>query len=390
MTAFSNVGHVLTNTARNANQTTENYTCIAAPLNGPYLYKLDNSTGNKNIEYNVSSNTWNANPSTDGNHDPSNFLDAASNGSSIITPTNANNVLHIGYGTTNTVWMASFSVVYTSGPTVDSYNRATTTAVTKTFAKARIKYKFDDGVTVDDNTVTVTGGYNTFNVPSEIFCPRTRTTFTDYLLDLAKFNSVKLNTTRNGETYSTHFFGGTLPDVLDSTYQFVSLQAQAPFVSNNEWFINYKTYGFHIQNDSYDEIITGGSHNPAHSVLIRYNITTNTWVSNLGIVSFVNYPQFDYKILTVSCVSPSSTEQWLGFSNLSFTTTNLLKFVVENETNASSDSTPPQSEVEVAPTTTTSNGGGKRRRYPIISTNLFDRQKSIFSIGLTHKDETLF
>ena len=39
---------------------------------------------------------------------------------------------------------------------------------------------------------------------------------------------------------------------------------------------------------------------------------------------------------------------------------------------------------------TTSDGGGKRRRYPIISTNLFDRQKSIFSIGLTHKDETLF
>jgi hypothetical protein len=38
---------------------------------------------------------------------------------------------------------------------------------------------------------------------------------------------------------------------------------------------------------------------------------------------------------------------------------------------------------------TTSNGEGKRR-YPIISTNLFDRQKSIFSIGKTHKDETLF
>lgn len=39
---------------------------------------------------------------------------------------------------------------------------------------------------------------------------------------------------------------------------------------------------------------------------------------------------------------------------------------------------------------TTTNGGGKRRRYPIISTNLFDRQRSIFSIGNTHKDETLF
>lgn len=42
-----------------------------------------------------------------------------------------------------------------------------------------------------------------------------------------------------------------------------------------------------------------------------------------------------------------------------------------------------------APVTTTSNGEGKRR-YPIISTNLFDRQRSIYSIGNTHKDETLF
>lgn len=50
----------------------------------------------------------------------------------------------------------------------------------------------------------------------------------------------------------------------------------------------------------------------------------------------------------------------------------------------------PEGDGYVAPVSTTSNGGGKRRRYPIISTNLFDRQKSIYSIGLTHKDDTLF
>jgi hypothetical protein len=50
----------------------------------------------------------------------------------------------------------------------------------------------------------------------------------------------------------------------------------------------------------------------------------------------------------------------------------------------------PEGDGYVAPVTTTSNGGGKRRRYPIISTNLFDRQRSIYSIGNTHKDETLF
>tara|TARA_B100000482_G_scaffold154266_1_gene116108 strand:+ start:523 stop:1707 length:1185 start_codon:yes stop_codon:yes gene_type:complete len=39
----------------------------------------------------------------------------------------------------------------------------------------------------------------------------------------------------------------------------------------------------------------------------------------------------------------------------------------------------------IAPSTT-SNGGGKPDRYPIIMTNLFNRNRSIYSIGMTHKD----
>jgi len=35
---------------------------------------------------------------------------------------------------------------------------------------------------------------------------------------------------------------------------------------------------------------------------------------------------------------------------------------------------------------TTSNGGGKPDRYPLIMTNLFNRNRSIYSIGMTHKD----
>lgn len=42
------------------------------------------------------------------------------------------------------------------------------------------------------------------------------------------------------------------------------------------------------------------------------------------------------------------------------------------------------------PIVETTSNGGRKRRYPIISTNLFDRQRSIYSIGNTHKDETLF
>jgi hypothetical protein len=38
------------------------------------------------------------------------------------------------------------------------------------------------------------------------------------------------------------------------------------------------------------------------------------------------------------------------------------------------------------PVVTTSNGGGKPDRYPLIMTNLFNRNRSIYSIGMTHKD----
>ena len=36
--------------------------------------------------------------------------------------------------------------------------------------------------------------------------------------------------------------------------------------------------------------------------------------------------------------------------------------------------------------TTTSNGNGYPDRYPLIMTNLFNRNRSLYSIGMTHKD----
>jgi hypothetical protein len=38
------------------------------------------------------------------------------------------------------------------------------------------------------------------------------------------------------------------------------------------------------------------------------------------------------------------------------------------------------------PVSTPSNGGGKPDRYPLIMTNLFNRNRSLYSIGMTHKD----
>ena len=240
---------------------------------------------------------------------------------------------------------------------------------------------------IDTDPTTVNGGYQTLNVPSAIYCPRDRANYVGALADRTLFENLKQNYTRNGITYNSYIFGGCIPNVLDNIYRYVELQAGTPFQFNStgDWYVNYTTHAYRISDGQIVELITGFSHNPAHSVLLRYNITTNAWIGVLA--NITETPHITLKTLKLQSVSPNSTQQWNGFSNLSNTTVDLLRFTVEIDTNVGSISTPPQSEVEAA--TTTSNGG-RKRRYPIISTNLFDRQRSIYSIGNTHKDETLF
>ncbi|WP_445780376.1 hypothetical protein, partial [Shewanella sp.] len=282
---------------------------------------------------------------------------------------------------------------YNSGPTPDQYGRLPSTAVSKTVNLGRISYRVSipgENVIIDTNPTPIVGGYTTFNFPSAIFCPKPRTTFAEAEADRLLFENNKEDYNRNGITYGPYIFGGCLPDVLDNIYTYVELRASTPFQdSNGDWYINYTTHAYKTSVGNVVEIITGFNHNPAHSVLLRYNITTNSWVGDLANIDeaiFTNAGSYQYtnKKLTLQSVSPSSTRQWNGFSNLSNTTVNLIEFFVDVDTNIGSSSTPTQSEVEVA--TTKSNGGGKPDRYPLIMTNLFNRNRSIYSIGMTHKD----
>jgi len=279
-------------------------------------------------------------------------------------------------------------------PTTDEYGRLPSTTISKSVNLGRIQYRVSipgENVIIDTNPTNVIGGYQTYNFPSAIYCPKPRTTFAEAETDRLLFENNKQNYTRNGITYGPYIFGGCLPDVLGPEYEYIELRASAPYqISNGNWLINYETYAYKSSVPAIVEIITGFSHNPAHSVLVTYNITTNTWNNQLANIQQTTYSSaghytYTNKKLTLQSVSPSSTRQWNGFSNLSNTTVNLIEFFVDTDTNIGSSSTPTQNEVEVA-----KSNGGRKRRYPIISTNLFDRQKSIYSIGNTHKDETLF
>jgi len=300
-----------------------------------------------------------------------------SNGNTITqTPSNPQSFVIDWYGQNSTV----VNPYHT-----DQYGRPPSTAVSKSVYLERVNYRVSgpgDYVVIDSNPTNVVGGYQTLNVPSAIFCPRDRATYTEALSDRTLFENLKQPYTRNNITYKSYIFGGCIPNVLDAAYRYVELRAGVPFESQSKWYVNYTTFAYEIQTGLLVELITGSSHNPAHSVLVRYNITDNAWEGNLANISVTT--RITSKTLKLQSVSPNSTQQWKGFSNLSNTTVDLLRFAVDIDTNIGSESTPPQSEVEVA--TTTSNGGGKPDRYPLIMTNLFNRNRSLYSIGMTHKD----
>jgi len=123
MASFGNVGHVLTNAARAASQNTSHMECISV-ANNTYLYQFQSGTnGGDNIAYNASTNTWDPNPSTNGNYDPSLFMSGTAQGDPTVTPTNSDTTLHVGYsGNAGNIWMISFSVTYSTSPTITISN----------------------------------------------------------------------------------------------------------------------------------------------------------------------------------------------------------------------------------------------------------------------------
>ncbi len=212
-------------------------------------------------------------------------------------------------------------------------------------------------------------------------------------------------------------------------------------ITNGSTFTASSTNGTHVIQIN-DEILTYFIYNTTsartimssnNNLVVTFPTTDNDWLSNFSALNSgtfaqgVNYSatktairlaMMDYTMWITFNLSYSETQE--GYSvltqiydwrntnssnNYAHEYSSTLQWVYPEATFESTGSadtliTLPTNEIVTsfnwnfasvgAPVTTTSDGGGKRRRYPIISTNLFDRQRSIFSIGLTHKDETLF
>jgi hypothetical protein len=278
-----------------------------------------------------------------------------------------------------------------SSPTVDSYNRETTTAVTKTFNKV-VRRIDDDSNYVNIDMVTVDGGYQTFNCPTLIWTIPSQLWY-NYTIGLNQLDLYGPNISRNSVTYKPRLFGGTVGVAGYSNYVIIAFEAKAP--NSNVVFGVTKHYIHYSPKGYLNGVKTNiGSTTIGHStefLSFKYNITDNVYEYGANtnvtatdeVVNGITYTTYEIKYDRPT-ISGGGDLTWSGFGILSDNDV-ITKFVVQKETNTGFD-------YDTAPavSSTTSNGGGKPRRYPIISTNLFDRQKSIYSIGNTHKDETLF
>ena len=273
---------------------------------------------------------------------------------------------------------------------VDQYGRLPSITVSKNYKKAVRRIDVDDYyVTIDvDDIVTVVGGYETFNCPTLIWTIPSQLWY-NYNIGLNQLDVYGPNISRNGVTYQPRLFGGTVGIAGYSNYVIIAFEAEAP--NSNVVFGVTKHYVQYSPKGYLNGVKTNiGSTTIGHSselLSFKYNITDNVYEYGANtnvtatdeVVNGITYTTYEVKY-DKPTVSGGGDLTWSGFGILSDNDV-ITKFVVQKETNTGFD-------YDTAPavSTTTSNGGGKPDRYPLIMTNLFNRNRSLYSIGMTHKD----
>jgi len=388
--AFGTVGHLLTNTNYTSSPYTgsgDNYFCYNVSTTH-YQYRKDTNgsqTGTSDghdIKFDIENNVW----QDDGSNWPMYFGATNTAGASSITATGDDAVLHLFHTYNNNNYLFSVNTnLPSSGPTVTSITVANEISSTRTF------------------TVTHTGTLNSSDINywingndiTSLSSPNTPITNLQSTATGSTFDSYTLN--RNG--IHTIAIGS---EYL-SFYVSINIQAEGSLteLNNAGLVLNFPTTetawleltGSGTESDGYDSVQLR-----SNGVMFRGTSTFNgsdrvEWL-------FVGT---QYK----SNVDPTlrgffiETRTYLAYNNTWLQASEYIDPVAALESFGSPDVTILSGSgnhfthfyfnfAQLAAQAPTTSNGGRKRRYPIISTNLFDRQKSIFSIGLTHKDETLF
>jgi len=377
MSSLGQLNHVLTN-AGTGGSTTLTYTCVNVYANGNCLYRETGGSPDSDILYhpvNGWSDFGSSNPYHFGGEIPvSTIISPAYDATELIITDNNFNIL------------AVLNTGYVTGPTVTSIT------ATKIFVPS-------DTVSNTDFTLLKNGSaYANTNISLTGPGPQLPSDGRGYAYTLTYDGTAWYTRTVDSKSFNDFYYDSSWTSTVSGTTAQNNRQTTSNRILNVIGTIPSST------------TIGSGSNNPLTTVFSNISrvitYTYSTTISNVATTIDITF-HVDKKIINgVSEITGVFREARTANSIVNATFSSAIYIIGNQETMTYvqnllgvattyyvSDwiySAEPEGDGYVAPVSTTSDGGGKQRRYPIISTNLFDRQRSIFSIGNTHKDETLF
>lgn len=327
------------------------------------------NTGNHKLQFDTSDNKWYDNTSGE----PSSF--SKNNGSIVTDPST------LGTWTNNTDTMQCYTsgverfaftmTGWSTGPTVTSITVANQNSATRTFTVTHT-----GTLSASDITYTLDNGYNapvdiqTLASPNagvtNIQTTSTGSTFDSYLLSKNGLHSVTIDSTVItfivDEPASDTSVEDAVTNPISSTTVITPNDSSANTITLYNRAADGKFLGYENSIGHHFNVRLKPNNKARLEVYLR-NVT-DTHFNDIAYSPLFTIG--DQETMTFN-YSPYGYD-W-GFSVLDWA------YSADSENNENQ-----------GPVSTTSNGGGKPDRYPLIMTNLFNRNRSLYSIGMTHKD----
>lgn len=339
-----------------------------------YIFYWQGGTNNdsvpRSILYNNTTRKWEDN----GSGVPDTF-DGASATTTAANPTTVN-----GYGSTGTLhWSFTnpyYDANYIPGPTVTSHTEGivitndTITSSDFTWLKNGTAYSPTNMTLISSNTIGTNND-------------------TGYIYDFNKNGTGLYTTTIDSKAVHTLYYDSswTIGNVsgiaslrnTTSTRVLNILGKMPSYVNFNlstNWNIGTRT--FHNNNRYMKMNLSklGSNASPTTDLNVYFIVSENA--SNIrGQFAGYSYPDLEYYVSPYFIIGAQQTMSHTFTIDGTDQQIDVPDWIYEAE---------PEGDGYVAPVTTASNGGGKPDRYPLIMTNLFNRNRSLYSIGMTHKD----
>ena len=380
MTSLHDVGYVLTNAGiSGAFGTSTTYTCVEGLSTGRALYRLtaDVTSGASGHDIKFVPNTgW----LDAGSSDPDKFRAGIQGSSSIITPPSTATQLYLHTGRN---FQTSLHTGYTAGPTVTSITADTIFVPSDTVSNTDFTL-LKNGSAYANSNISLTGpgaqppsdarGY-TYSLDYNGTASY-RATIDSKSYEELYYDDSWTSSPSSGRSTNSNRILNVLATIPANTSIYNGSNSVTSVFSNNGRVLTH-TYTADLSS-------IGESANTTIDIIffVEQRLVNNVqeivgvFYEMRSADGIRNYWNSSPVYIIGNQETMTRTSYLLGVA----TTFSVTDWVYEDE---------PEGDGYIAPVTTTSNGG-RKRRYPIISTNLFDRQRSIYSIGNTHKDETLF